>query len=58
MTGAARVLPRLPGERRGATSIEYAIIAMVMAAAIVAAVGAMSGDLLDLFKGVAGAFPG
>ncbi len=52
----AGFIRRLGKDRGGATAIEYALIASLIAIVIVTAVGAMGAQLAVLFNSVAAAF--
>ena len=44
-------------EEKGATAIEYALMASLIAGVIVATVGALGGNVSNLFTKMANAFP-
>jgi pilus assembly protein Flp/PilA len=46
------ILNRFVKDESGATAIEYSLIAALMAAAIIAALGAFGGDLSTAFKNI------
>ena len=47
----------LPGDVKGATAIEYALIAALIGTAIVAGVTQVGVSLQSVFQAIAGAFP-
>lgn len=51
---AVAVIGNISRNRQGATAIEYALIAALVAMAIVAVVGVFGIDLTDVFTSVAG----
>ena len=51
-----KLLIRFARHDAGATSIEYALIASLVAVAIVSAVTVLRGDVVALYESVAGAF--
>ncbi len=46
------IFNRFVKDESGATAIEYSLIAALMAAAIIAALGAFKGDLSSAFKNI------
>ncbi len=54
--GLARLLASLGRDDRGATAVEYSLIAVFIAALIVAVVTVLGGQVSDDFKSVMGKF--
>lgn len=52
-----RLLHALYEDRSGATAVEYALIAAMIVATLVAVVGPLSEALLGTYASIAGAFP-
>lgn len=52
-----RIVKRLLVDRSGATAIEYALIASLIAVVIAGAVGALGTQLLSTFNSVTALFP-
>lgn len=50
-------LARLLKDEEGATAIEYGLMAALIAAVIVGTVGALGGNVSNLFTTIANAFP-
>ena len=50
-------MTRLARDRRGATAIEYALIASLISIVIVGAARMLGGDVMDLFSRVSAGFP-
>ncbi|HEX8234084.1 MAG TPA: Flp family type IVb pilin [Caulobacteraceae bacterium] len=50
----SKFMTRFVKDESGATAIEYGLIAALMAVAIIAAVGALSGPLKDSFTSIGG----
>lgn len=51
-----RLLSRLAKEEKGATAIEYALIASLIAVATIASVTLLGGKIAAVFKAIAGKF--